>query len=214
MIRPPRGKIMEEISFKEIRYQEKKQKILEKAGMLFTKKGYEKASLKEIAAKLNLKKGTLYYYVKSKDDLLFQIQMQALGKSNILINKVYKKNIDSAQKIREIITGVVKISTRIYIVGAMNQQALLLPPEMLEQVIIARKQFQDAFFQIIDDGIKEGIFEDNNSKIRTFSILGAMNWVTRWYNPQGDLTPEQIGDAMADFFIAGFSMSKPDSVLK
>ena len=65
-------------SFREIRYDEKRRKILENAARIFAKKGYERASLEEIAGKLKLTKASLYHYIKSKEEMLFLIQMQAI----------------------------------------------------------------------------------------------------------------------------------------
>ena len=64
----------EQTSFREIRYNEKRDKILKNAAKLFARNGFEKVSMSEIAAKLKLNKATLYYYFKSKDEIFFMIQ--------------------------------------------------------------------------------------------------------------------------------------------
>ena len=60
-------------SFREIRYDEKRRKILENAAKIFAKKGYERASLEEIAGKLKLTKASLYHYIKMKHGYQNQI---------------------------------------------------------------------------------------------------------------------------------------------
>jgi TetR/AcrR family transcriptional regulator, cholesterol catabolism regulator len=193
-----------EVSFQKVRYDEKRQRILESAGKLFAKKGYEKASLEEIAAKLKLKKGTLYYYIKSKEDMLFQIQMQSLEKVNHLVDEIVKTDMSASEKLVEVIKATVKNSTRAYVIGCINQQEFVFPEKMKKQIIAERRRYHDAFLGIIQQGVKEGVFEEDNWKMRAFGALGAMNWVTRWYSSRGELSPEEIGSAMADFVLKGF----------
>ncbi len=76
----------DQLSFREIRYKEKRDKILKNAARLVAKKGYENVSLVEIAAKLKLNKATLYYYFKSKDEIFFVIQMQAIEQATTGVN--------------------------------------------------------------------------------------------------------------------------------
>ncbi|MBW1683006.1 MAG: helix-turn-helix transcriptional regulator, partial [Deltaproteobacteria bacterium] len=65
-------------TFRQVRFLEKRQQILDSAARLFSQKGYEKASLEEIAARLKLTKASLYHYVRSKKEILFHIQVQAI----------------------------------------------------------------------------------------------------------------------------------------
>jgi TetR/AcrR family transcriptional regulator, cholesterol catabolism regulator len=194
-----------ELSFQELRYQQKRQDILVSAGRLFAKKGYEKATLDEIAAGLKLKKRALYYYIKSKDEMLFQIQMQSLKAGNDLIQQVLKTDMTASEKLIEVIKGTVEISTRDYIIGSIHQKEFIFPEKMRKQIFRDRRRYYDGFLKIIQQGVKEGVFKAKGWKIRAFGALGAMNWVTRWYSPQGKLTAEEIGSEMADFILKGFA---------
>jgi len=42
----------------------------------------------------------------------------------------------------------------------------------------------------------------------TMAALGALNWILRWYSPQGELSTEEIGEAMADFIAQGFGVGQ------
>ena len=83
-------------SFREIRYNEKRQKILDNAAKLFAQKGYENVSLEEIAAKLKLNKASLYHYFKSKDEMFFLIQMQAIEQANVVLEKVLESEVSGS----------------------------------------------------------------------------------------------------------------------
>ena len=193
-------------NFREIRYSEKREKILKSAARLFAKNGYEKVSMEEIAAKLKLNKATLYYYFKSKDEIFFTIQMQAIGQANDALEKVLDSNLGPKEKLREAIKSHVHIVTRDYITGTFRQRELVLPRELMIKVIAARNHFEENFKQIVLEGVEQGIFQENNWKLAVLSILGALNAIPRWYSPRGKLSSEEIGETISAFVIKGVSI--------
>ncbi len=193
-------------SFREIRYNEKRDKILQNAAKLFAKNGYENVSMEEIAAKLKLNKATLYYYFKSKDEIFFMIQMQAIEQANEVLKKVLSSNAGPQEKLREAIKSHVRIVTRDYITGTFRQRELVLPNKLMVKVIAARNRFEKNFEKIILEGVEEGIFQKENWKLSVLSILGALNAILRWYSPKGTLSADEIGEAISGFAIKGISL--------
>ena len=194
------------VSFREIRYSEKREKILKSAARLFAKNGYEKVTMEEIATKLKLNKATLYYYFKSKDEIFFMIQMQAIGQANDALEKVLDSNLGPKEKLREAIKSHVRIVTRDYITGTFRQRELVLPRELMVKVIAARNHFEENFEKIVLEGVKQGIFQENNWKLAVMSILGALNAIPRWYSPRGKLSSEEIGETISALVIKGVSI--------
>ena len=171
-------------------------------------KGYEKATLEEIANELNMTKGSLYYYIKSKEDMLFQCHMKALEEANKVLAEVKQSDLPPEPKMRNAIMGHIKVLTEEFVVGTLRQQELLLPKHMQEKVIKERDRFEKDFIEILKDGVKSGIFQERDVKMRAYAILGALNWIPRWYSPEGKLKPEDIGRAMADYLINGLAQFK------
>ncbi|MDY6851948.1 MAG: TetR/AcrR family transcriptional regulator [Thermodesulfobacteriota bacterium] len=198
-------------SFREIRYKEKREKILRNAAKLFARKGYEKASLEEIASKLKLTKASLYHYITSKEEMLFQIQMQAVKETNSAIEQVLESDMDPVQKLKGAVKGHVSVVTREHVIGALRQQELILPSKWREQVVAERDRFEKSFQKIIREGMDAGLFQALNWKMSTMAALGALNWILRWYSPKGELSADEIGEAMADFIAQGFGVRQEDS---
>jgi len=196
----------EQTSFREIRYNEKRNKILNNAAKLFARDGFEKVPMSEIAAKLKLNKATLYYYFKSKDEIFFMIQMQAIEQANEALEKVLRSNLGPKEKLREAIKSHVRIATRDYITGTFRQRELVLPRKLMVKVIAARNRFEKNFEKIILEGVEEGIYKSENWKLAVLSTLGALNAIPRWYSPKGTLSADEIGEAIAGFVIKGISL--------
>lgn len=194
------------LTFREIRYRDKRTKILKYAARLFAEKGYERASLEEIASKLQLTKASLYHYVKSKDEVLFLIQMEALDEINRLVEKVLKSKKSPPDKLKDIIYKYVNLVTQKHIIGALRQQELILPAKWRKKIISARDQFDSRFRKIIEEGIENGDFMAENWKMSYMATIGAMNWILKWYSPSGPLKVEEICSSMTDFILKGFGV--------
>jgi TetR/AcrR family transcriptional regulator, cholesterol catabolism regulator len=167
-------------NYRKIRYEIKKNDILENAAKMFSKKGFEKAALEDIAHELKMTKGSLYYYIKSKEDMLFQCIMKALKMTHDMMDEVEKLDLPPELKLRQVILGHTKVLTTDFVVGVLRQQELLLPKNMRETVIRERDRFEQRFLAILKEGIKKGVFHQEDWKMRAYAIQGALNWIPRW----------------------------------
>jgi AcrR family transcriptional regulator len=191
-------------TFREIRFTEKKEEIFNSATEIFAKKGYEKTTLEEIAAELKMTKGSLYYYFKGKEDILFQSLMRAHSLANEVLNGVAeKKDLPAKERLALAVKEHIKILTRKFVYATLRQQDLLLPGELRSAVMAEREKFQNVFMSIVQEGIEEGSFKKSNLKMVSYAILGAVNWVARWYSPEGDMSPDEIGDVFAEYLLGG-----------
>lgn len=191
-------------SFREIRFTEKKEEIFNRAADIFAKKGYEKTTLEEIAAALKMTKSSIYYYFKGKEDILFQSLIRAHSLANEVLGEIAKKrDIPPENKLTLAIKEHIKVLTKTFVYGTLRQQDLLLPDKFRKEVRAERDRFQKTFIGIIQEGIEGGGFRNANLKITSFAILGSVNWIARWYSPEGPLRPEEIGDVVAEYLVRG-----------
>ena len=195
-------------SFREIRYDEKRRKILENAAKIFAKKGYERASLEEIAGKLKLTKASLYHYIKSKEEMLFLIQMQAIEQLQKALEIVLKSGKDPREKLAEAVKCHVRTVTQKHVIGALRQQELILPKKWRDEIVAQRDHYDLTFLKIIEEGIGKNVLQAMDWKMSKMAALGALNWIVRWYSPKGKLSVDEIGEAMADFVLQGFGVKR------
>jgi TetR/AcrR family transcriptional regulator, cholesterol catabolism regulator len=71
-----------------------------------------------------------------------------------------------------------------------------------------RDHFERVVRNIVQQGIDEGVFRRTDTAISVNALLGAVNWMTRWYRPAGRLSPDEIADQFADLFLFGL-LNKP-----
>jgi AcrR family transcriptional regulator len=181
----------------------RKIEILRSAVAAFRRRGFHGASMGEIARALGMQKGNLYYYFKNKEAILFFCHDYSL---DILLQKLGEVELEKAPpevRLRKLIVAFIHM-----ILDELHGTALTLDLQALgkahfRRVVAKRDRFDRGIREVIEDGIKRGAFRKGDAKLYTFAILGAANWITRWYDPGGGAGSEEIADTFADFLVAG-----------
>ena len=139
--------------------------------------------------------------------ILFQSLLIAHKLANDVLRKIAaKKELSPKEKLSLAIKEHVKVLTKKFVYATLRQQDLLLPGKLRDAVMAERDRFQNTFMRIIREGIEDGSFRQADRKMISFAILGSVNWVARWYSPNGPLSPEEIGNALADYLVEGLLM--------
>src|SRR4051812_45790243 len=177
--------------------------ILKSAAKAFRKLGYHGATVEEIASALQMKKETLYYYSRKKEEILFPCHQYSLARLMQLFDDVQATTAAPADKLRRLIVAFVHT-----ILDDLHGTALFLDlealtPGHLRTVIARRDRFEHGVRDIVREGMAAGIFGAGDPKLLAFAMFGAVNWIPRWFNPNGAATSHEIADRFADYLIAG-----------
>lgn len=182
---------------------DRRTEILKSAAAAFRRRGYHGASVDEIASALNMTKGNLYYYFANKEEILFACHEYSLDKLLALMDEVHADTAPPEAKLRRLVLAFVHT-----ILDDLHGTALTLDPEALspplfKRVIAKRDQFDHGIRAIIQQGIDQGVFRPGDPKMIEFAMMGAVNWISKWFDPAGEQTSDQIGDAFADYLVGG-----------
>jgi AcrR family transcriptional regulator len=177
--------------------------ILKSAAKAFRRLGYHGATVEQIAAALHMKKGNLYYYYRNKEEILFACHQYSLDRLLQMLEDVQQSGLRPPQKLRALIVASVHT-----ILDELHGTALILElealsPAHLKTVIVRRDRFDRGIRQLLEEGIADGSFAPHDVKLRSFAMLGAVNWIPRWFDPAGSATSGEIADRFADYLIAG-----------
>jgi AcrR family transcriptional regulator len=179
-------------------------KIIEVATDLFYRKNFPRTSMQEIAEGVGIYKGSLYYYVSSKEDLLFHIIYNAVTESVAQLTKVQKEICGSSEILRRAIFHHVQYTAEHKAeLGILLEDAKHLTEEYQQRIKNELERYEKIFERIIKQGIRSGEFKDVNPRVVCFGILGMCNWVYRWFSREGDMAPEQIASLFADMILSG-----------
>jgi AcrR family transcriptional regulator len=183
----------------------KKDALLRQAAFAFRTNGYHGTSLSDIAEALGISKPTLYYYVKNKQDLLYQCHLAA---SEQALDSVCRApGLTALERICRTMSNYVlsMISDESYSVIILEEKSL--NPQQLADVIRRRDEFQAAIIEMVREGVEEGTIVPCEPKFGAFCVLGTANWVTKWHRRDGKWQIDDIVAAIGDFVRSGLSVN-------
>jgi AcrR family transcriptional regulator len=177
--------------------------ILKSAAAAFRRRGYHGASMGEIAQALRMTKGSLYYYFKNKEEILFFCHDYSLDILLEVLATVEAAGGSPPQKLRSLIESFVHHILDDLRGTAMTLDFQALSAPLLRRVIAKRDRFDRGIRRALQEGMDAGAFAPGDPKLLTFAILGAVNWIPRWFDPTGPATSEEIGRVFADYLVTG-----------
>lgn len=190
------------MSLRERKTAKKKEDILRTAVSVLSEKGYNGTTMEEIASKLLMTKGSVYYYFKDKQDVLYQSHIMLLERSIKNVEGVLRQNLPMLEKLQKAMIIHVE-----YIISEKNGFEMMLEPEQSfstqqqEDVLKLRDNYGKCFDQLILEGIEADVFGSVDVKIVRNIILGAMNWVTQWYSTEGKKGKTEIAESISYYLL-------------
>jgi TetR/AcrR family transcriptional regulator, cholesterol catabolism regulator len=195
-------------------YQAKRSELLQIAGDVFKEKGFEAATLNDIAARFGTDRAAIYYYFAGKAEL-FQEVFQATAKTVLEENLAEAARIVAADTTaREKLGKLIELQITsyeanypyvyVYIQEDMGKVAFQSTPWAKEMVRKTRR-FESLVTDIITSGIRNGEFrEDLSVPLVVKTLFGMVNWTHRWFKP-GDrkYTAQQTINTFSAIFFDG-----------
>lgn len=181
----------------------KREAVLRTAAALFNEKGYAASTLDEVAVRLGVSKPTVYYYVSSKDEILFECVRTGLELLQTAIRDVDKAGGRAIDKLVAAMRQYVEIVTMDFGMCVIRVGEDPLPPESRQKLRRMKAGLDREFRELIRQGIAEGSIADCDPRIAAFTLAGALSWIGRWYRPDGGLSPAQIAEQCTAVLIQG-----------
>ena len=161
--------------------------------------------MQDLAARLGVVKGNLYYYFKSKQDLMYHCRIKCLEQSLDALERVRQNTGPASERLRQLIRDHILV----LIEGQYSAVLLLdmgnISPARRRKYVGMRDEFELGMRHLIDEGIAAGEFPSQDVRMASFAILGSINWIPKWYRPAGPWAATEIAEYQADFFVSALS---------
>ena len=185
---------------------QKLREICRLAARVFYEKGYDGASMQDIAQAVKLTKAGLYHHVGSKDRLLFEIMNYGMDILDEAVLEKVKSIEDPQEKLRQTIIGHIDLVVRardLEITVILHENRSL--KGALRKKINTRKKayihhLEDLISQVQDQPGHEPLI---SPELAAFNLLGIINWLYQWYRPEGPITQDELTRGCVDFFFRG-----------
>lgn len=178
-------------------------KIIQSSLDLFSTEGYHAVSVNKIVSVANTSKGGFYHHFSSKNEVLFEIHDVFITYALKKAREADKLNKTPTKRLIKILDEFVHVFDLYQAhLSVFYQEAFNLDDEYEKIIKEKRNAFKSIISSVLYDGIKAGEFrQDLNIDLTTMAILGMVNWMYKWYDPNGKNTISEISNFYIDFIM-------------
>lgn len=182
---------------------DKRAAVLHMAARLFNEKGFHATSLDEVAERLHVTKPTLYHYVRSKDDILYECVKSGL---QMMREAIAARGAAGGSALQQLEAGM-----RAYVHIVMQDFGMCLirigedplPEAGRSELRRLKREIDLEFRRLIQACVADGSLRAVDPKLAAFTLAGALSWVGRWYRPGGALAAGHIADTCCQLLLHG-----------
>jgi TetR/AcrR family transcriptional regulator, cholesterol catabolism regulator len=182
----------------------RRQAIFDRAVKLMRDRGFHGTSIQDVADKLRFTKAAFYYYVKNKEDMLYEISLQTLRLMLNRVTSIAASRQSPEQKMRAIVDTYVKLMVEepgLFIVYFREKR--FLGAKHRKEVTAAERHILRVLERIYREGVKRKQFRKLDASVAVLGILGMCFWVCNWYEPKGRLSGSEIARAFQTMVLSG-----------
>jgi AcrR family transcriptional regulator len=194
-------------------YSAKRAEIITAAAEVFREKGYQAATLNDVAERLGTDRASLYYYVADKQELFHESVKGVLDDNLAKAEELHASSLPPLEKLSSLVSLVLESYEAnhpqmfVYIQEDMAQIAKdesSWATEMLKKT----RRMDRIFLSVIEEAVESGVFRDDISpRVATYALFGMMNWTHRWFEPGKRLKSSDLAEMFSAIF--GEGMRKP-----
>lgn len=191
-------------------YLARRQEIIHAASHVFRERGFEAATLRDVALALGTDRASLYYYVGSKEELLQEIVREALGHDLEAAEAIRASRTTSTAKITALVESMVSSYTanyphmNVYMedLGRIARQ----DSEWSIDIIAGFRRYESIVHAILTKARNDGTLDSSCPvDLCALTLFGMVNWMHRWYRPNIDWTPQEIASTYVALFLDGLA---------
>jgi len=166
----------------ETRFELQRDRMLKAAATCFNAKGFSGTSLKDVADHLGLTDAALYYYVRNKEELVYQCYLRAAELGKEAMDRGRREGQSGFEQAYLYIRYHVEI-----FVGDRGPVAIMSEIPSLKsahrnEILKVSRQHSAGFEEILSAGIEDGSVINCDVRMTGNAIMGAINWIPKWFH--------------------------------
>jgi AcrR family transcriptional regulator len=183
---------------------DRERQIIDAATRIFQERGYDATTIQAIADEVGILKGSLYYYIETKEDLLFRISEEVHIGLAANLNSV-DDAAEPLEQLRAFIANHVHfVADNLPAVRVFLHDFRALSEDRRKQIVKERDVYERRFRDLLTQAQDAGqIRNDLDLELVVLALFGMMNWMYQWYRPRGRKGPEEIARTFADVVLDG-----------
>ena len=187
-----------------VRTTDRREEILEVATRLFSANGYAGTTLDDIAAAIGFTKPAIYYWFRSKDAILYEIHDRIVSASLQRVAEIRKAGGAPQDQLRAVLEShVATLLANREANEVLHREQHELSPARRRSIRTREAAYETELREIHERGVADGSFRPVDSRIAVGAVLGAVNWMYRWYRPRGEMSIAEVTAAVTGLLERG-----------
>jgi AcrR family transcriptional regulator len=187
-----------------MRYEERFETVLKSAASEFARRGYDRASIRDVAKAARMSVAGLYYYCKSKDELLFAVCFNSFDHLLKTLQRSLKGVSDPSEQLRIFILNHFEyFLSHVEAMKVVSHEAGILSGELGARAAEIKREYYLRGQKIVQRLLGEGDSDSPYLRTTTLALFGMINWVYTWYRPDRDFDAKVLADCVTDLFLHG-----------
>ena len=186
------------------------EEVLTAATAVFAEKGYRSATLRDIAERVGLLTGSLYYYINSKEELLFEILKRShlQGLEFVSNDQAVGGSLTPPERLARLIRNWMGgLQTLPPALRVAEFDFRSLPPDKYAEIEALRRKISDVPYRIISDGISQGYFDSSiDPHIATATLFRILTSTSEWYRPGGHVEWSKVSEFYVRLVVEGMAI--------
>lgn len=189
-------------------YELKKQVILDSAVALIAQKGFDHATMSDVAAACGASKSHLYHYFASKEDLLYAIVKEHITGQVEELSAIVREPLPAAERFQRFVDSFVQegAKSRNHHLVLMND-IKFLPPVQREDVRKLEQELMRLMVGLLREINPERMADAKVNSPYALLLFGMVIWTFTWYEKNGPITPVELAERISALFLDGFRSS-------
>jgi AcrR family transcriptional regulator len=182
--------------------------VLGSAAEVFARRGYAAATVQDVADELGILKGSIYYYIKTKEDLLYRLLRQVHEEVDALLDEVKAaEGPDPLERLALYVRRQATYNLRNLVRISVHYNDIdQLGDQRRKEVLRLRKRHDDFITGLVLEGQRGGLIDPKrDARLLTYNICATVIWPYRWYKPRGRVKVDDVVDGLVTFVLGGLA---------
>ena len=183
-------------------YDERLERLLAAAARVFADKGYHATTMRDLARASRMSLAGMYYYVRSKEELLYLIQDRCFGEVLRGARAAVAAATGPAARLEAFVRHHVSFfAAHMAEMKTLSHEADSLHGPWARALRAKKKGYAALLAGLVGEAAPRASHEER--AITAYALFGMMNWIYTWYRPDGALSPDQLAARLAALALRG-----------
>jgi AcrR family transcriptional regulator len=188
-------------------YDQRFQALLAHAARVFADRGYDRTTMRDLAAATGMSLAGMYYYVQGKEDLLYHIQERCFTEVLEGAEAAVAAAADPHERVAAFIHHhVTFFASHMAEMKVLSHEAAALTGERLQRITAIKRRYVDRLERLLRDVAPEQRPAERSAA--AYALFGMMNWIYNWYDPAGPLDADRLAELVTRIFLGGFAEAR------